>query len=243
MIESIIDRLTRASLRFKWVTIGLSVSFIVVGLFAFTQLKQELIPPIEFPQTVVLALNPGAESEIMRDEVTIPIENALGDIEGVVNIESTSTNGVAFVTVMSEMDLDLEAIRGEIQSAIDELEYPEGMETPEMLTFNLSDLPIAVVSVSSANLSLTELKELVEAEIIPSIETVPEVAAVEVSGGQELPTAPPPTPEPTPTQEPTPEPTAEPTAVPTEEPVEAPTEVPVEEETGPEPVALPVPRV
>jgi hypothetical protein len=90
MIESFIDRLTSASLRFKWVTIGLAILTLVAGIFALTQLEQELIPPIEFPQTVVLAFNSGLESKAMRDKVTILIEEAVKDIEGVVNIESTT---------------------------------------------------------------------------------------------------------------------------------------------------------
>jgi multidrug efflux pump subunit AcrB len=59
MIESFIDRLTNASVRFKWVTIGLAILALVAGIFALTELKQELIPSIEFPQTVVLAFNSG----------------------------------------------------------------------------------------------------------------------------------------------------------------------------------------
>jgi cell division protein FtsX len=95
MIESLIDRLTRASLRFKWVTIALAIVALVAGVIAVTQLKQELIPNIEFPTTIVLALNSGAEPETMRDEVTIPIEEAVKDIDGVVNVESTTTSGHA----------------------------------------------------------------------------------------------------------------------------------------------------
>ena len=38
------------------------------------------------------------------------------------------------------------------------------METPELLTFSFADLPVASFSVSSDNLSLQELKDLVEAK-------------------------------------------------------------------------------
>ncbi|MGD8626617.1 MAG: efflux RND transporter permease subunit, partial [Anaerolineae bacterium] len=248
MVESFIARLTRASVRFKWVTIALAVLALVAGILALTQLNQELIPSIEFPQTVVLAFNSGMEPEAMRDEVTIPIEDAVKDLEGVVNIESTTASGLAFVIVQNEFGLDQEALREEIQTALDGVDYPQGMEMPELLTFGLEDLPLAYSSVSS-EMALPELKALVESEIVPALEDVPGVAAVQVSGGQELPTEPPPTPEPTltPTLEPTttptqtPEPTATPTEVPTEVPTEAPTptaaaaaEVPT-----PEPVALP----
>ncbi|MEJ2207871.1 MAG: efflux RND transporter permease subunit, partial [Anaerolineae bacterium] len=249
MIESFIDRLTRASLRFRWITIALAIVALVAGAIAVVQLNQELIPNIEFPTTIVLALNSGARPEAMRDEVTIPIEDAVKGIEGVVNVESTTTNGVAVVQVQSEFGLDMEAFRTEIADAVATLNYPEGMETPELLTFGMDDLPAVYGSVSSDELSLPELKALVEAEILPVIEKVPGVAAVQVSGGQELPTEPPPTPEPTatpamtatPTQEPSPTPTTAPTEAPTTEPTEAPPTPTAQaaEATEPEPVDLP----
>jgi multidrug efflux pump subunit AcrB len=218
MLESFIDRITRASLRFKWVTIGLSILAVVAGVFALTQLNQELIPSIEFPQSILIAVNPGMDTEALRDEVTIPIEDAVGDVEGVVNVESTTSSGLAFIVVRNEFGLDQDAIRADLTEVIEGLTYPQGMEIPELLTFSLSDLPIAILSVSSPDLSLIDLKALAEAEIIPALEAIEDVADVSVSGGQELPTPPPPTPEPTEEPEPTPLPTAVPTEVPTEVP-------------------------
>ena len=118
MNESFINRLTNAAVRFKWVTIGLAILALVAGIFALTQLKQELIPSIEFPQTVVLAFNSGMEAEAMRDEVTIPIENAVKDLKGVVNIESTTASGVAYVMIQSEFGLDQEDLRTKTKEAI-----------------------------------------------------------------------------------------------------------------------------
>ncbi len=239
MIESLIDRLTRVSLRLRWVTIALAIVALVAGAVAVVQLNQELIPDIEFPTTIVLAFNSGMEPEDMRDEVTIPIEDALQAIEGVINVESTTSSGVAIIQVQSEFGLNMGRFRAEITDSIEALSYPEGMETPELLTFGMDDLPAVYGSISSQELSLPELKALVESEIVPVIEEIPGVAAVQVSGGQELPTEPPPTPEPTPTVAPTATPTVEPSPTPTEEPMEAATEPAAAEAGEVEPVDLP----
>jgi multidrug efflux pump subunit AcrB len=219
VIESAIDLLTRASLRFKWVVIILSIIALAAGIFAITELNQELLPQIEFPQTILMALNPGATAEEMLNQVTIPIEEAISGFEEVVNIESTSYNGVSVVIVKSDFGVDLKNLRENIRGALEEINFPEGMEIPELLTFSFSDIPLAAIGVSSPELSLDELKILVEGEIVPTLEEIEGVANVEISGGQELPTEPPPTPEPT--EEP--EPTAAPSATPTEE-IMAPTE-------------------
>jgi multidrug efflux pump subunit AcrB len=221
VIESGIDLLTRASLRFKWVVIILSILLLAAGIFAVTELNQELLPKIEFPQTILMALNPGASAEEMRDQVTIPIELAVADLEDVVNIESTSYNGVSVVVVKSNFGVPLDELRDNIRAALDKISFPDGMETPELLSFSFSDIPLAAIGVSSPELSLAELKTLVDGEIVPELEGIKGVANVEVSGGQELPTEPPPTPEPTKEPEPTQEPTLEPSPMPTEEPTAA----------------------
>ena len=141
MLEKLFDLITRGSLRFRWVTIILSILLLVAGGVAFSQLNQELIPKIEFPQTIVLGLNPGMEADVLLDQVTVPLEEALADIEGVVNVETTTSNGLVLAIVRNEFGVDQEAIRARIQEVIDGLDYPEGMETPELLTFSLSDLP------------------------------------------------------------------------------------------------------
>jgi hypothetical protein len=126
--------------------------------------------------------------------------------------------------VLNEFGIDLEATREEITDAVAGVTLPEGMETPELLSFSFSDIPIAFMSVASPELSLEELKALAEAEVVPALESVENVADVQVSGGQEIPTAPPPTPDPTEPPDPTPEPTVEPTPVPTEYSADEPTE-------------------
>ena len=258
MLKRIFDKITRGSLRFRWVTIALSALLLAAGVFALTQFNQDLIPPVDFPQSVVLAFNQGATPEEMLDQVTIPLEEAVRGVEGVVYVESNTGPGFAAIIISNEFGLDQDVIRDEIQTEMNALDYPEGMEAPELIAFSLSDLPLARISVSSTDLTLAELKALVEEEIVPELEAVDQVARVEVNGGQELPSvdeAPAvaqvaaqeptatqeptaiPTEEPTATQEPTAEPTAtaEPTVVPTKEPT-----LPEEELAAePEPVSLP----
>ena len=209
MIESLIGWLTSASLRYKWVVIALAVLVMVGGLFAVTQFKQELIPAVEFPQTVVLAFNSGMAAEDMLEQVTKPIEQAVEDIDGVVNVESTTAGGLSVIIIRNEFGADQPLLREEIQAALDVVDLPSETEAPELIAFGLSDLPIAFVSVSSADFSLDELKEFVQADVVPDLEAVEGIADVQVTGGQELPesvlpgNAEIPSPDPEPTEEPT----------------------------------------
>ena len=215
MLQSLISRLTRRCLRHPWVTIGISAMLLIAGIIGALQMKLELIPSLEFPQTMIMATDPGAEAQDTLQQVTIPLEKAVKDIKGVVNVESTTQGSMTFITVRNKFGLDQEALRIEIQKAVDSLTYPEGMKTPELLTFSMDDMPVAMVSVSSSNLDLQNLKALVDELIVPVLKDLDQIADVQLSGGQELPQAADSgsdqvqaiQPEPTPTEVPTPAPT------------------------------------
>ncbi|MEI2610012.1 MAG: efflux RND transporter permease subunit [Candidatus Promineifilaceae bacterium] len=224
MLTALFDRMTRLSLRFNWLTIAISLILMVGGGLALTQLNQELLPRIEFPQTIVIAQWGEAEdANQFLEEVTIPLENVVSDIEGVVNVESTTNQGFAFLIIRNEFGLNQQTLVTRIEEAVAEASLPEGMDLPQVLDFSLSDLPVVIFSVSSSEMSLAELKELVESDLQADLADIADVSEVVVTGGQELPSedvvaedegeeiaaA-----EPTPTAEPTATPTVEPTATP-----------------------------
>ncbi|MBK9055621.1 MAG: efflux RND transporter permease subunit [Chloroflexi bacterium] len=73
MLAKLFDAITRLALRFRWVTIGVALVIMVAGGLALSDLNQELLPRIEFPQTIIIAQWGGAEdAEDFLEEVTIP---------------------------------------------------------------------------------------------------------------------------------------------------------------------------
>jgi hypothetical protein len=218
MLARFFDRVTRLALRWQWPTIILTVIILAAGVWSLTGLNLELLPSVEFPQTVVVAQWSEAETpQAFLDEVTVPLEEALSAVPGVVNVESTTTTALAFIVVRNEFGLSQQRVLEHIEEAVADVAYPEGMEIPQVLNFSFSDLPVVTASVSSGELSLAELKALVDAELVPSLRDLEDVSEVALSGGQELPEADTAVAEvPATMEEPTPSPTAvpEPTATP-----------------------------
>jgi hypothetical protein len=125
LLRAFFTGITRLSLKYKWLTIGLTLVFVVLGVVAATQLNQELLPRIEFPQTIVVALRAGASSEDMRDLVTIPLEQELVKIPGVIQagLESTTSTPVsglslALITVRTEYGFEQAVMQSRILDAI-----------------------------------------------------------------------------------------------------------------------------
>ena len=123
-MRAFFDATTRLALRFRWVTIAITLMLIGLGLFSYTQLNQELIPDIEFPQTFILAQNGGASSEQMLTMYSIPLEDSNKKIDGVVNIESTSNNGLTFITVRNEFGLNQSRVTDDVRTATNNLLLP-----------------------------------------------------------------------------------------------------------------------
>ncbi|MGD8806893.1 MAG: efflux RND transporter permease subunit, partial [Chloroflexota bacterium] len=188
MLTRIFDRITRLSLRFRWAVLILSLLIIAAGIYAASTLNLELLPRIEFPQTVVVVQWQDSESaDQFLSEITIPLEGVLSDVEGVVNVESTTSKNFAFIILRNEFGLDPDRILQDIESATAGVTLPNGVESPQILNFSLSDLPVVVASASSAELSLVELKDLVSSELQPRLAGLEDVSEVSISGGQELP--------------------------------------------------------
>ena len=151
LLRSFFTAITRLSLRFKWITILVTVAALVLGVVAAVQLNQEFLPNIEFPQTFVVTLRPGASSEDLRDLVTIPLEEAFAAIPGVLpeGLESTTAAPVSFLIVRNEYGVRSDRLREQLQDAINKViadGVPLGLETtadltPEIMTEVLRKAP------------------------------------------------------------------------------------------------------
>jgi multidrug efflux pump subunit AcrB len=124
-MKSLFSFLTRLSLRFRVVTLILVGAASLLGIVAITQLKQELIPPVEFPQTIILAQVSGMTSEQVLTIMTSRLETELDQIEAIVNIESTTTGAFgSVITAANEFGLNQARLRSDIQDAINRVWLP-----------------------------------------------------------------------------------------------------------------------
>ena len=152
-MKSLFSSITSLSVRFRFVTLAIAAIVSVAGIVAVTQLRQELIPSIEFPQTIVLAQVSGLTNDQVLAVMTTRIEDALDDIPEIVNIESTTTGSFGtFVTASNDFGLNQERLRADIQDALDSvwlpvrrIAPPEGEEPQEFARRLLADLPADVL--------------------------------------------------------------------------------------------------
>jgi len=138
-----VSALARLSLRFRAVTALITIAVILTGVVSLTSLKQELIPPLELPAAVVVAIAPGVSPEVIEDQVTAPIEEAVAGVRGIDEITSRSAANVSTTTVLFDYGTDMTWAAQQVQVSIGRITQllPDDVET-QVVTGSLDDLPI-----------------------------------------------------------------------------------------------------
>jgi len=97
----------------------LSVFITLVGVFAYPLLPLSQYPEIAPPTIAVTAVYPGASAETMAETVAAPIEQEINGVERMLYLSSSSTSdGVATVTVTFEPGTDLDAAQVLVQNRV-----------------------------------------------------------------------------------------------------------------------------
>ncbi|TCJ20491.1 efflux RND transporter permease subunit [Rubrobacter taiwanensis] len=162
-----------------------TVLLVAGGTYAAAQLNQELLPDIEFPLVVVSTPVPGAGPDVVDEQVTQPIEQAVGSVEGVESVQTTSAQGFSAVVLELSLEADVGEASDEIRAALEGVELPAQAQRPEVQELSAAEFPVMNVSLAAGDEDLVALTRYAEEEAIPLLESVEGVASVDLLGGAE----------------------------------------------------------
>ena len=155
------------------------------GVLAAMQLPVSLFPRIDFPRIVVSVDAGERPADRMVVEVTRPLEQALRGVPDVHQIRSTTSRGSAELSVSFAWGADMVAAQLQVESAVNRslAELPAGTSF-EVRRMDPTVFPVVGLSLTSEKRGLVELRDLAYYRLRPLLATVPDVAQVEVLGGQ-----------------------------------------------------------
>src|SRR5690554_3079269 len=96
----------------------LTLALVAGGVLAYIFLPVAPLPQVDFPMISVSARLPGASPETMASSVATPLEQSLGTIAGLSEMRSRSSEGSTRITLMFEMDRDINNAARDVQAAI-----------------------------------------------------------------------------------------------------------------------------
>ncbi|WP_156758884.1 efflux RND transporter permease subunit [Microbacterium karelineae] len=154
----------------------------IFGGLSLTSLKQELIPSIELPALVVTTTYPGASPDVVEEDVSTPIEEAIQSVPGLDSTTATSSSNASVVQAMFDYGTDMATAEQKMQQAISRVsgQLPEDVD-PQVVAISLDELPVIQVAVSGFD-DPAEAEDRLDQLAIPAIEDVDGVGTASVSG-------------------------------------------------------------
>ena len=127
---------------------------------------------------------PGASPDNVEREIVEPIEESLAGISGVKEIQSSSLDSFATITIQFTYEKDLQEAVQEIRDEINEIrnDLPPEMEEPVLTKISLTDFPVVSLALASDTLAIPELTLLADPGITRRLRALPGVGSVDVSG-------------------------------------------------------------
>lgn len=179
-------KLAEISIKRPSLIIVMLAMLIIGGLFSYKQLSYELIPKFEVKVLTIITTYPGASPSEVENTVTKKIEDAVSSLENIKKVQSKSYESLSVIIIEFTNDADVDYALNDAQRKINAIrsDLPDDAEEPSLSKFSLSDLPVATMGVT-ANLTETELYDLVDNKIQPAFSRIPGVAQVNIIGGQE----------------------------------------------------------
>ena len=165
----------------------LMTAILLVGLLGFHQLPIAALPEVDYPTMQVVTFYPGASPDVVASAVTAPLERQLGQVPGLNQMLSTSSDGVSVITLQFALSLNIDVAEQQVQQSINSAQtfLPAGLPTPPIYNkVNPADAPILTLALTSETIPLSQVEDYTDTRLAQKISQLPGVGAVTISGGQ-----------------------------------------------------------
>src|SRR5262245_29345567 len=178
--------LTLRALRNGIAILMASLAIVVLGVTSLSRMPIDLFPNINYPSIRIGTIYKGANVQDIERAVTYPIEKAVSAVSNVRHVESRSRQGISVVEVFFTWGSDLDAGLTEVVQRIQQImnTLPSGVQQPFILKFDLSNIPVCLVTLSGGGLDEKQLYDLAYNTVEPQLERLPGVASANVDGGK-----------------------------------------------------------
>ena len=91
---------------------------ILFGVVGYTSLGVREYPSVDNPIISVSASYPGANAEVIENQITEPLEQQINGIPGIRSLSSVSQYGSSRITVEFELSVDLETAANDVRDKV-----------------------------------------------------------------------------------------------------------------------------
>jgi multidrug efflux pump len=162
-------------------------AILLAGITAYFQLPISALPEVDYPTMQVITFYPGASPEVMSSSVTAPLERQFGQVPGLLQMTSVSSDGSSVITLQFNLNLNIDVAEQEVQQAINAsgTYLPADLPNPPIYSkSNPADAPIITLALTSDTLPLSKVEDMADTRLAQKIAQVSGVGLVSIVGGQ-----------------------------------------------------------
>jgi multidrug efflux pump len=165
----------------------LMAAILLIGIVAYKQLPVSALPEVDYPTMQVVTFYPGASPTVTASAITAPLERQLGEVPGLNQMLSTSSQGASVITLQFVLSLNIDVAEQEVQAAINAAQtfLPADLPLPPIYSkTNPADAPILTLALTSNTMPLQQVEDYADTRLAQKISQLSGVGAVTISGGR-----------------------------------------------------------
>jgi multidrug efflux pump len=161
-----------------------SLVILLFGFIGFSYLGVREYPSVDNPIITVGTSYPGANADVIENQITEPLEQNINGIPGIRSLTSVSSQGQSRITVEFELSVPLETAANDVRDKVSRAQryLPRDCDPPTVTKADADAFPILMVAVQSDERSLLELSEIADLTIKEQLQTINNVSGVEIWG-------------------------------------------------------------
>lgn len=178
-------KFTQAAIRRPVAVIVSLMALVIFGLASLVSTPLELTPSLSMPMFIINTIYGGAGPEEVESLVTKKVEDAIGTLSGLKNIQSISAENVSMVVVELEYGTDMSRANNDLQKRLNLIHnsLPEDASDPTIIEISLDSTPVMQISVQATG--DMDLLGYLQDNVVSEFEKLDGVASVDIYGGQE----------------------------------------------------------
>lgn len=157
---------------------------VLFGMIGYNFLGVREYPSVDQPIISVNVSYPGANADVIMNQITEPLEQNINGIPGIRSLSSVSSQGSSRITVEFELSVDMETAANDVRDKVSRAQrfLPRDCDPPTVSKADADASPIMQIAVQSKTRSLMELSEIADLTVKERLQTIPNVSAVNIWG-------------------------------------------------------------
>ncbi|MDR2918317.1 MAG: efflux RND transporter permease subunit [Tannerella sp.] len=160
------------------------IVILLFGMIGYQSLGVREYPSVDQPIISVNTSYPGANAEVIMNQITEPLEQNINGIPGIRSLSSVSSQGNSRITIEFELSVDLETAANDVRDKVSRAQryLPRDCDPPTVSKADADASPIMQIGIRSSQRSLMELSEIAELIVKERLQTIQNVSSVDIWG-------------------------------------------------------------